>query len=116
MNVCEPHFERWLIDDLYAWRRGKGRIAALTRARQFQARYTWCVHVDMRKYFDSIDHEQLLDRLARRFKDRRLLDLWRRIVEGFRGARLADRQLDESAFRELLSRLPSLPGIHDLEP
>ena len=29
MNVCEPEFERFLIDDTYACRRGKGRIAAV---------------------------------------------------------------------------------------
>lgn len=39
MNICEPHFESWLIDDSFACRTGKGRVAALRRARQFQARY-----------------------------------------------------------------------------
>ena len=32
MNVCEPVFERWLIEDSYACRRGKGRLSALARA------------------------------------------------------------------------------------
>ena len=32
MNVCEPVFERFLIDDTYACRIGKGRVAALHRA------------------------------------------------------------------------------------
>jgi len=29
MNVCEPHFDRWLIHDSYACRQGKGRLKSL---------------------------------------------------------------------------------------
>ncbi len=86
MNVCEPHFERWLIDDTYACRKGKGRVAALLRARRFAARAPYFLKLDIRKHFDSVPHDELLRRLARRFKDRRLLALWERIVRGFRGA------------------------------
>jgi RNA-directed DNA polymerase len=39
MNVCEPIFERWLIDDTFACRREKGRLAALRR-RESVALYT----------------------------------------------------------------------------
>jgi hypothetical protein len=31
INVCEPVFERWLIADTFACRRGKGRLVALHR-------------------------------------------------------------------------------------
>jgi RNA-directed DNA polymerase len=86
MNVCEPHFDRWLIDDTFACRRGKGRIAALLRARQFAHRFPFFLKLDIRKYFDSVSHEQLLARLHRRFKDDRLLELLERIVRSFRGA------------------------------
>jgi len=86
MNVCEPHLERWLIADTYACRTGKGRIAALLRARQFAARFGWFLKLDIRKYFDSVPHTGLLARLARRFKDRRLLALLGRIVRAFRGS------------------------------
>lgn len=37
MNVCEPVFERWLISDTFACRRGKGRVAAVRRAVDFAA-------------------------------------------------------------------------------
>lgn len=29
MNICEPVFDRWLIDDTFACRKGKGREAAV---------------------------------------------------------------------------------------
>jgi retron-type reverse transcriptase len=83
LNVCEPVFERYLIDDTFACRRGKGRVAALQRAVHFSAQNAVALKFDIRKYFDSISHEVLLTRLERRFKDRRLLDLFRQIVGGY---------------------------------
>lgn len=83
LNVCEPVFERYLIDDTFACRRGKGRVAALQRAVHFSAQNAVALKFDIRKYFDSISHEVLLGRLERRFKDRRLLDLFRQIVGGY---------------------------------
>ena len=38
MNVCEPEFDRRLIDDTFACRVGKGRLAALARAQAFARR------------------------------------------------------------------------------
>jgi RNA-directed DNA polymerase len=86
MNVCEPHFDRWLIHDSYACRKGKGRIAALQRAREFAANHAFFLKMDVRKYFDSISHTALPALLARRFKDTSLLGLFARVVRGFRGA------------------------------
>jgi retron-type reverse transcriptase len=83
MNVCEPVFERWLIADTFACRRGKGRLAALHRARDFAGRSAFFLKLDIRKYFESISHEILAARLERLFKDRRLLLLLRRIIAGF---------------------------------
>lgn len=80
MGPCEPVFERRLIDDTFACRIGKGRIAAVRRAGQFARRYASFLKVDIRRYFDSIPHDRLLDHLGRLFKDRRLLDLFARIV------------------------------------
>ena len=80
--VCEPHFDRWLIHDTYACRRGKGRLAALERATDFAAKHGWFVKMDVRKYFDSIPHDKLLTALARKIKDRRLLELFGKIVRG----------------------------------
>jgi RNA-directed DNA polymerase len=85
MNVCEPHLERWLIFDTYACRKGKGRVAALQRARQFAGRYSFFLKMDIRKFFDSIPHDELLDRWRQRFKDERLNQLLEAIVRSYRG-------------------------------
>jgi hypothetical protein len=81
MNVCEPYFERFLIADTFACRHGKGRIAALHRAVQFSGRYAVAMKLDMRKYFDSVSHHILFEKLSQRFKDHRLLALFRLIIE-----------------------------------
>ncbi|MDZ4853202.1 MAG: reverse transcriptase/maturase family protein [Pirellulaceae bacterium] len=85
MNVCEPIFERWFVSDTYACRKGRGRIAALLRSKQFSAGHVAYLKMDIRKYFDSIPHASLLARLERLFKDQQLLELWERIVGVFRG-------------------------------
>ncbi len=84
MNVCEPVFERRLIPDTYACRRGKGRIAALLRARQFADRYRFFLKLDIRKYFDSVPHDTLVERLELLFKDRKLISILSQIIRAFR--------------------------------
>ena len=86
MHVCAPTFERWLIDDTYACRVGRGRIAALQRAARFMKRSDHYLELDIRKYFDSIPQSELVVRLERVFKDRRLLDTFEAIVNSFRGS------------------------------
>ncbi len=83
INVCEPVFERWLIVDSFACRRGKGRLAALSRSRSFAARFPFFLKLDIRKYFASISHQILSAKLERLFKDRCLLNLLNRIIAGF---------------------------------
>jgi len=85
VNVCEPVFERWLIDDTFACRPGKGRVTALRRALSFARRHAFFLKLDIRKYFDSVPHDRLLARLQRLFKDQRLLQLFARIIGSFRG-------------------------------
>jgi RNA-directed DNA polymerase len=83
LNVCEPVFDRWLIFDTYACRAGKGRVACLQRAQEFARRFPFFLKLDIRRYFDSIDHATLKLLLARRFKDRALLALLGRIIDSY---------------------------------
>jgi RNA-directed DNA polymerase len=87
MNVCEPDFERWLIDDTFACRPGRGRIAALGRAQDFSRRFPAVLKLDVRRYFDTVPHAELLAALESRFKDAPLLRLWARIIASYRGDR-----------------------------
>lgn len=80
IRICEPIFERWLIPDTYACRIGKGRIAALLRARQFSSRFGFYLKLDIRKYFPSIPHQRLHILLQRLFAEPRMLALWSQVV------------------------------------
>ena len=86
MNVCEPHFERFLIFDTYACRKGKGNVRAIARAQDFARKNDWYLKLDIAKYFDSIDHAAALALLQRRFKDRRLVRLFETILNTYETA------------------------------
>ena len=83
MLVCGPIFERSLIYDTYACRRGKGQWAAVRRAEQFSSKSGYFLKFDIRKYFDSIHHETLKALLERRFKDPFLLAWFDRILSTY---------------------------------
>lgn len=78
--------DRWLIDDTFACRVGRGREAAFKQAMHFCRTQSWCLKLDVRKYFDSIDHDRLLELLTRRFKEVPLHVVFDKIVRSFRGA------------------------------
>jgi len=81
MNVIEPIFDSSFIQDTYACRKGKGMHAALLRFRRHLARHRYVLKCDIRKYFQSIDHEILRSLLARRIGDRKLMELLSRIID-----------------------------------
>lgn len=76
MNICEPVLDSCAIHDSYACRKGKGQRKAVARAQRFSRKNEWYLKLDIRKYFDSIDHQVTRELLARRFKDRDLLELF----------------------------------------
>lgn len=86
MNVCEPILDRSLIHDTYACRKGKGRLAALHRAQSYARMRRWHLKLDIKKFFDSIPHDRLLGLLERKFKDRILSVIFRRIVGSYEKA------------------------------
>ena len=83
MNVCKERFERHLIFDTYATREGKGVYAAIDRARGAMRRFGYVAKLDVRKYFDSINHEILKSKLQRIFKDAKLLRLLNSIIDSY---------------------------------
>ena len=80
MNICHPVFERQMIYDTYATRIGKGVYKALEKARKAALKYPFVGKLDVRKYFDSISHEILQNKLKRLFKDPILLKIFNQII------------------------------------
>ncbi len=74
-SVIGPIFERSFIHDTYACRTAKGTHRAIKRARYFARRYSYFLKLDVRKFFDTIDHKILKRLIRRKVKDADLLRL-----------------------------------------
>lgn len=83
MNVCAPLFERWLVADTFACRPGLGQTAALVRGEMLVRRYDWYLKCDIRKYFYSISHDVVAAILRRKFKDRRIVFWFLKILSTY---------------------------------
>lgn len=80
-NYIEPVFESRAIYDSYACRDGKGTHLAVKRCQQFTKKFKYYLKCDIRKFFESIDHEILKLMLQRTFKDPKLLSLLSVIID-----------------------------------
>lgn len=82
--ICFPLeevFERRLISDTFACRKGKGLRAALDRLQSGCMRTTYFLKCDIRQYFGTISHAILKKELRRVIKDERYLKLLDQIIE-----------------------------------
>ena len=81
LQVLSPIFDPYFSESSYGFRPGRGCHDALKAARGYvEAGYRWVVDVDLDKFFDRVNHDVLMARVARRIKDKRLLRLLRRYL------------------------------------
>lgn len=83
MNICHAYFERPLIFNTYASRKGKGTYAALERAKIFTHQNRFFLKLDVRKFFESVEHDVLKLQLKRLFKDKVLLYILFQIIDSY---------------------------------
>jgi group II intron reverse transcriptase/maturase len=82
LQVLQPRFDPTFSEHSYGFRPGRRAHDAVCAAQRFlQAGRRWVVDVDLAKFFDRVNHDVLLGRLAKRIADRRLLGLIRRYLE-----------------------------------
>jgi RNA-directed DNA polymerase len=75
-QVLEPIFEKIFAAQSYGFRPGKGCKDALRRVDELlEQGYCHVVDADLKGYFDSIPHEQLMQRVAEQIADGRVLKL-----------------------------------------
>ncbi|MBF0108657.1 MAG: RNA-directed DNA polymerase [Magnetococcales bacterium] len=75
-RVLSPLLDPGLIRETWACLPGRGSHRAQIACMGAMARFSWRLALDIRHYFPSIDHTLLMERvMARRIKDRRLLEL-----------------------------------------
>lgn len=83
MNICDSYFDNKQIYHSYACRKGKGSAAAVDYVKNNICSSLWYLKLDVRKYFDSIPHEQLKCNLRNVFKDEQLLNLFNEIIDNY---------------------------------
>jgi len=72
--VMEPVFEADFLPSSYGFRPQRSLVEALERLRILAPQsYEWVLEVDIEKYFDTIDQEQLMRLVKHRISDRRML-------------------------------------------
>lgn len=84
MNVLEPVFERQFVFHTYACRKGKGTHAAARYAFKCAKSSAYFLKLDVKKYFDSIDHAVLKQLLCRIIKDGRCLELLFCVIDSYK--------------------------------
>ena len=93
-QAMEPMFAPGFSEHSYGFMRGRSAQQAVGMARKYVAEGNrWVVDIDLEKFFDRVNHDILMSRIARKVKDKRILRLIRRylqagiMVEGLEAAR-----------------------------
>lgn len=82
LQVLQPHFDPTFSQHSYGFRPGRRAHDAVRAARRYvQEGRRIVVDVDLEKFFDRVNHDVLMGKLAGRIADRRLLGLIRRYLE-----------------------------------
>ena len=78
MQVLQRKWDRTFSDHSYGFRPGRSAHQAVAAAQQYiAAGYRWVVDLDLEKFFDRVNHDKLIAKIAERVSDKRLWKLVR---------------------------------------
>jgi len=78
MQVLQRRWDRTFSDHSYGFRPRRSAHQAVAQAQQYIATgYGWLIDFDLEKFFDRVNHDKLMGRIAKRIEDKRLLKLIR---------------------------------------
>jgi RNA-directed DNA polymerase len=81
-QVLSPVFEPTFSERSYGFRPGRSAAQAVKQAQAYIGEgRRWVVDLDLEKFFDRVNHDVLMSRVARRVQDARVLKLIRRFLE-----------------------------------
>ena len=82
LQVLQPRFDPTFSEHSHGFRPGRRAHDAVCEAQSYvQEGRRWVVDVDLEKFFDRVNHDVLMGRVAKRIQDKRLLLLIRRYLE-----------------------------------
>lgn len=96
MQVLQKYWDKTFSEHSYGFRPGRSAHQAISRSQQYvEQGYRWVVDIDLEKFFDRVNHDRLMGKLAKRIPDKRLL----KIIRAFLNAGVMENGL-VSATRE----------------
>ncbi len=82
LQVLQPRFDPTFSEHSYGFRPGRSAQQAIAKAQRYvEGGHRYVVDVDLEKFFDRVNHDVLMGRLAKRIEDKRVLRLIRRYLE-----------------------------------
>src|SRR5699024_8910072 len=80
-QVINPIFDREFSNSSYGFRPGRNAHMALKQAQKhINEGYRYVVDMDLKKFFDNVNHDLLMHLVARKIQDRRVLKLIRKYL------------------------------------
>ena len=81
MQVLQRKWDGTFSEHSYGFRPGRSAHQAVEQAQRYIAEgYRWVVDMDLEKFFDRVNHDRLMAKLAGRISDQRMLKLIRAIL------------------------------------
>lgn len=78
LQILQPEWDRTFSEYSYGFRPGRSARQAVAQAQEYiQQGYGWVVDIDLEKFFDRVNHDMLMSRVAKRVGDKRVVKLIR---------------------------------------
>ena len=78
LQVLQRRWDRTFSEHSYGFRPGRSAHQAVAKAQKVIAQgYRWVVDIDLEKFFDRVNHDRLMGRVAKRVRDKRVLTVIR---------------------------------------
>jgi len=108
-QVLGPLFDPGFSESSFGFRPGRSAHMAVGQCQRYcDQGYRWVVDMDLEKFFDRVNHDILMSKIARQIKDNRLLgvfeelDSW--VRRRLRGIRWRQWKRPSTRFKKLLKR------------
>ncbi len=81
-QILIPIYEPLFSDGSYGYRPGRSAQQAIQKIKEYAERgYRYAVSIDLSKYFDTLNHELLMNMLRKQIHDKRVIDLIKRYLK-----------------------------------